>query len=155
MNAFRTMIVTAADAPFARQLAASIDPGSSSGMWETALAHPDAPTVATHYISTGFVASTFADVLPLAEWAYEDAGPDQPGTWRRTGYLPGNPAAVVEAAANLEPPLVVDVGTVEALYLASDVTTEEPFVALGRLGLVLAQEEPADVVPDTAPAPVT
>lgn len=141
MDTYRNMIVTAADAPLARQLAAGIDPAHSSGMWTTALASASAPTVPTHYISTGFVAESFADALPLAEWAYEQPDPEQPGTWTRAGYLPGNPAAVAESAGKADPPIVVTVEEVEALFLASDVTTEDPWTALGRLGLVLATEE--------------
>ena len=141
MDAFRTMIVTSDDAPLARDLAACIDPAHSSGMWTTALAAADAPTVPTHYISTGFVAEGFADALPLAEWAHEQPDPDQPGTWTRTAYEPGNAALVAQRAGEADPPLVVTTAEVEALFLRSDVTTEDPWVALGRLGLVLAQEE--------------
>ena len=154
MSSFRTMLVRAADAPLARSLAAGIDPAHSSGMWTTALASADAPTVPTHYISTGFVAEAFADVLPLATWAYEQPDPGQPGTWTRTGYLSGNPAAVAESAGEADPPIVVTTEQVEALFLASDVTTEDPWAALGRLGLVLAQEEDAPTVDDAlTPAP--
>jgi hypothetical protein len=142
MPTFCTMIVTAADAPLARQLAESIDPGNSSGMWETALAASSAPTVPTHYVSTGYVSTAFADVLPLAEWAYEQPDPEQPGTWVRTGYLPGNAAAIVERAAALDPPVVVDQAEVERLFADSDVTTQDPWVAFGRLGLVLVQTQP-------------
>jgi hypothetical protein len=143
METFRTMIVTAADAPLARSLAAGIDPAHSSGMWTTALASADAPTVPTHYISTGFVAEAFASVLPLATWAYEQPDPEQPGTWTRTAYEPGDAASVAQRAGEADPPIVVTTEEVEALFLASDVTTEDPWVALGRLGLVLAQEEEA------------
>ena len=141
METFRTMIVTAADAPLARSLAAGIDPAHSSGMWTTALSSADAPTVPTHYISTGFVAEAFASVLPLATWAYEQPDPEQPGTWTRTAYEPGDAAAVAQRAGEAAAPIVVTTEEVEALFLASDVTTEDPWVALGRLGLVLAQEE--------------
>lgn len=141
MDTYRNMIVTAADAPLARELAAGIDPTHSSGMWTTALASADAPTTPTHYISTGFVAEGFADVLPLAEWAYEQPDPEQPGTWTRTAYEPGDAAAVAQRAGEADPPLVVTTEQVEALFLASDVTTEDPWTALGRLGLVLATEE--------------
>ena len=141
MDTYRNMIVTAADAPLARSLAAGIDPAHSSGMWTTALASASAPTVPTHYISTGFVAEAFAAVLPLATWAYEQPDPEQPGTWTRTAYEPGDAAAVAQRAGEADPPIVVTTEQVEALYLASDVTTEDPWVALGRLGLVLAQEE--------------
>jgi hypothetical protein len=141
METFRTMIVTAADAPLARDLAAGIDPAHSSGMWTTALASADAPTVPTHYISTGFVADAFADALPLATWAYEQHDPEQPGAWTRTAYEPGDAAAVAQRAGEADPPIVVTTEEVEALFLASDVTTEDPWVALGRLRLVLAQEE--------------
>lgn len=155
METFRTMIVTAADAPFARSLAAGIDPAHSSGMWTTALASASAPTVPTHYISTGFVSKAFAGALPLATWAYEQPDPEHPGTWTRTAYEPGDPAAVAESAGKADPPIVVTVEEVETLYLASDVTTEDPWVALGRLGLVLAQSaEDTPTVDDAlTPAP--
>ena len=58
-------------------------------------------------------------------------------------YEPGNPAAVAESASKADPPIVVTTEQVEALFLASDVTTEDPWTALGRLGLVLATEEEA------------
>lgn len=143
MDVFRTMIVTAANAPLARELAAGIDPAHSSGMWTTALASADAPTVPTHYISTGFVAEAFAEVLPLAEWAFEQPDPEQPGTWTRTAYEPGDAATVAQRAGEADPPIVVTTEQVEAIFLASDVTTEDPWTALGRLGLVLATEEEA------------
>ena len=153
MDTYRNMIVTAADAPLARQLAAGIDPAHSSGMWTTALASASAPTVPTHYISTGFVAEAFADVLPLATWAYEQPDPEQPGTWTRTAYEPGDAATVAQRAGEADPPIVVSTEEVEALYLASDVTTEDPWVALGRLGLVLAQESAEPVADVLTPAP--
>jgi len=153
METFRTMIVTAADAPMARQLAAGIDPAHSSGMWTTALASASAPTVPTHYISTGFVAEAFAAVLPLATWAFEQPDPEQPGTWTRTAYEPGDAATVAQRAGEADPPIVVTTEEVEALYLASDVTTEDPWVALGRLGLVLAQESAEPVADALTPAP--
>ena len=153
MDAFRTMIVTASDAPLARDLAACIDPAHSSGMWTTALASVDAPTVPTHYISTGFVAEGFAEALPLATWAYEQPDPEQPGAWTRTGYLPGNAALVAQLAGEADPPLVVTTEEVEALFLRSDVTMEDPWVALGRLGLVLAQEDAATADDALVPAP--
>ena len=153
METFRTMIVTAADAPLARSLAAGIDPAHSSGMWTTALASADAPTVPTHYISTGFVSQAFAAVLPLATWAFEQPDPEQPGTWTRTAYEPGDAATVAQRAGEADPPIVVTTEEVEALYLASDVTTEDPWVALGRLGLVLAQESAEPVADALTPAP--
>jgi hypothetical protein len=153
METFLTMIVTAADAPLARSLAAGIDPAHSSGMWTTALASASAPTVPTHYISTGFVAEAFAAVLPLATWAFEQPDPEQPGTWTRTAYEPGDAATVAQRAGEADPPIVVTTEEVEALYLASDVTTEDPWVALGRLGLVLAQESAEPVADALTPAP--
>lgn len=141
MDVFLNMIVTAADAPLARQLAAGIDPAHSSGMWTTALAASSAPTVPTHYVSTGYVSAGFAAALPLAEWTYEQPDLEQPGAWVRTAYEPGNAAAIVERAAALDPPVVVDQAEVERLFVDSDVTTQDPWVAFGRLGLVLATEE--------------
>lgn len=136
MDVFRTMVVTADDAPLARQLAASIDPTHSDGMWTTALAAEGEPTVATHYVSTGFVSSAFASVLPLAEWSLVD------GVWTRTGYLPGNPASVVAQAAALDPPLVVTEASVAAMFARSDVTTDDPWAVFRRMGLVMVSVDP-------------
>lgn len=141
MATFRTMIVPAADAPLARQLAAAIDPGSSSDMWITPLAPTPTAIIPTHYVSTGWVSETFAAPLPLAEWTYQAT--DDTGAswiWVRTGYLPGNPDAVVAAAAALDPPLMVTEADVTALFAAADVTTEDPWVAFGRLGLVMVTD---------------
>lgn len=58
----RTMIVPAALAPLARQLAAGIAGESGQGMWQTPLSATGAAP-ATHYISAGLVWPEFAALL--------------------------------------------------------------------------------------------
>lgn len=64
MNINRTIIVTAANAPLARMLAAKLSPGGI-GMFETPL--PKKSANPTHYISSGQVDATFDLMLPKHE----------------------------------------------------------------------------------------
>ena len=141
---FRTMIVTAADAPLARTIAAALDPVHSQGMWETALS-PSGAEPATHYISSGYVSAGFAAPLPFAVWAL---GED--GKWVQTSYEAGDPAAVAARCAQAEPPVEVTEEQIAAMFAASDVTDEDGWTALGRLGLVLVR--PPEPAAEEAPA---
>lgn len=134
MTAFRTMIVPAADADLARSIADTISPENYSGMFTTPCCDVDDPTVITHYISTGIVTDEFAHLVPLATWTQED------GNWVQTDYYPGDPVTVAEACAAADPPLSVTSQQVEDIFHASDVTEQDPFVAMQRLGLTLYQE---------------
>ena len=137
---FRTMIIASANAQLARDLAAAIDPVSSQGLFLTPLT--DGQSV-THYISSGIVSEAFAAPLPLTEWTWSQPEPEQPGAWVPTIISQGDPQAVVDRAAALDPPFAVTLEQVEALFSASDVSEQEPFVAMGRMGLTLHQTEQA------------
>lgn len=132
MDSFRTLILPAAVTPLAREIAATLSP-AGSGMWTTGLS-PTGAEPATHYISTGLISLEFAHMVPDQTW---EQGED--GAWTQTGSTPGNPEAVTEActAAGME----VTLAQVLAVFDAADVTEQEPFVALGRLGLVLASSD--------------
>jgi hypothetical protein len=131
---FRTLIVTDLDAPTARQIAETLAPTGGSRMWLTGLS-PTGQPPATHYVSTGLIGPDFAAMVPCTFWANED------GVWVETGSEPGNAALVAMACGMAEPPLVITEAEVQAIMDASDISDQEPFVAFGRLGLVLISDE--------------
>lgn len=131
-DSFRTLILTASVTPLAQQIAATLSP-AGSGMWTTPLA-PTASGPATHYISTGYISQEFAHMVPLQ--VYEQ---DEDGQWQLINTEPGSPEAVTAAcnAAGME----VTLAEVEAIFAGADVTEQDPFVAMGRMGLVIVQPD--------------
>jgi hypothetical protein len=122
---FRTIIVTAADAPLARAIAAGFGPGGV-GMWITPLsASGEEP--ATHYISSGLIPAEFAGLSPCSVW--EMSG----GEWVRTSRYPGDAATVFAYASQAG--LSVTLEQIEAVFANSDATEQPPFDAMARLGL--------------------
>ena len=129
---FRTLILTAEVTPLAQQIAVALAGEAGASMWSTPLA-PTAEGPATHYISSGMVGDEFAYMVPLQVWAIDEAG-----DWQLVSTEPGNPEAVT-AACNAGG-LAVTLEQVEAIFTVADVTEQEPFTAMGRLGLQLVQE---------------
>lgn len=125
-DVFRTLIVTAATAPLAREIAASFGSGGA-GMWTTPLS-ADGLEPASHYISSGYIPAEFAYMVPLQVWEQ-----DENGAWVMTASEPGNPQAVYEAASAAG--VSCTLADVEAIFASADVTAQEPFVAMGRLGV--------------------
>ena len=130
---FRTLIIPSAHVQLARDLAAAIDPVASVGLFMTGLT--DGQTV-THYISTGIVSDQFAMPLPCTQWVR-----DEEGAWVHVSHWPGMPEAIAQMAATLDPPFPLPVEQVAAAFAASDISEQEPFVAMARMGLSLYQEE--------------
>ena len=130
---FRTMLIPSAHVQLARDLAAAISPENASGMFTTPLT--DGNQI-THYISSGIVSDAFAAPLPLTTWAQ-----DEEGAWVATIISSGDPQAIADIAAQLDLPFPVTVEQIEAAFSASDITAQEPFTAMARLGLTLHQEE--------------
>lgn len=130
---FRTLIIPTAHVQLARDLAAAISPENATGMFTTALT--DGQSV-THYISTGIVSDAFAQPLPCTTWAQ-----DEDGAWVQVSHWPGMPEAIADMAAQLDPPFAVTAEQIEAAFAASDISEQEPFVAMARLGLSLYQED--------------
>ena len=129
---FSTLIIAAQDAPLARQIAAAFGPGGE-GMWITPLSASGlAP--ATHYISTGYVPPEYGYLVPLQVWTQ-----DEDGDWVLVASEPGDPVAVYEAATAQG--VACTQADVDALFAAADVTEQEPFVAMGRLGVKIIQAE--------------
>ena len=128
MDIFRTLIVPAASVDLARAIATSFGPGGE-GMWITPLSASGlAP--ATHYISTGYVPPEYGYLVPLQVWTQ-----DEDGDWVLVASEPGDPVAVYEAATAQG--VICTQADVDALFAAADVTEQEPFVAMGRLGLTI------------------
>lgn len=128
MDIFRTLIVPASQVDLARAIAASFGPGGD-GMFTTPLSATGADP-ASHYISSGFVPEAFAYMVPCQTWET-----DEDGAWVMVSSEPGDPVAVYTAAS--EAGVICTQAEVNALFAAADVTAQEPFVAMGRLGLAI------------------
>ena len=85
---------------------------------------------ASHFISSGFVPEAFAYMVPCQTWET-----DEDGAWVLVSSEPGDPVAVYTAAS--EAGVICTQAEVDALFAAADVTVQEPFVAMGRLGLTI------------------
>ena len=130
---FRSLIIPTAHVQLARDLASAISPQDASGMFMTALT--DGNQI-THYISTGIVSGAFAQPLPLTTWAQ-----DEEGNWVQVSHWPGMPEVIAQIAAELDPPFAVTAEQIAAAFAASDISDQEPFVAMARMGLTLYHEE--------------
>lgn len=123
----RTIIVPAAFQQLAQGLCEAAAEGDAGrGMFTTGLS-PDGTEPATHYISSGPIYESLADLLPLT--TFDEDG--QPTT------RPGDVAAV-EAIAD-QAGIDLPAGTIAALFNAIDVTEQEPFAAMARLGVQIVQ----------------
>ena len=133
-STFRTMIVPDSQVELARSLSVAISGPSGDGMWTTGLS-ADGAEPATHYISSGYADEVFVSLLPLTVFPPEG----DPVT------EPGKPAEMKEKAA--EGGLTVTLAQINSLFAAMDVTEQDPFTALARLGLQLVQTPVADPEP--------
>lgn len=106
MWTFKTMIINASIAEQARALAEQLS-SSAKGMWTTPLSTTGS-FPATHYISTGMIGVEFASMLETAQ-------------------------GLVDGAAQLG--VTIDLAAAEYLLSNADISDEEPFVAMERLGL--------------------
>ena len=112
MWTFKTMIINASIAEQARALADQLSP-SAQGMWTTPLSATGSYP-ATHYISTGMIGVEFASMLESAQ-------------------------GLVDGAAQLG--VTIDLATAEYLLSNADISDEEPFIAMARLGLKMINNE--------------
>ena len=123
----RVIIVPAAFQQFAQGLCeAAAEGDAGKGMFTTGLS-PDGAEPATHYISSGPIANEFGDLLPLTSFDEEGAPTTRPGD-----------VATVEAIAD-QAGITLPAGTIAALFAAIDVTEQEPFTAMARLGVQIVQ----------------
>lgn len=123
----RTIIVPAAFQQLAQALCeAAAEGDAGAGMFTTGLSATGA-LPATHYISSGPIAAEFGDLLPLTSFDEEGVPTTRPGD-----------VATVEAIA-AQAGIDLPAGTIAALFAAIDVTEQEPFTAMARLGVQIAQ----------------
>ena len=123
---FRTLIVPTANVDLARSIAASFGP-SGDGMWTTPLSATGFDP-ASHYISSGYVPEAYSYLVPNQVWEQ-----DEDGVWVMTSSTPGDPVAVYNLA--VEEGVICTQDDVDDLFANADVTEQDPFVAMGRLGL--------------------
>lgn len=103
---------------------------AGAGMFTTGLsATGEAP--ATHFISSGAVENHFADILPVGTVTMVD----DVNTVERSA---GDVDAVIQLAKDAGQ--TVDAKTIGGLFAALDVSEQQPFVAMARLGLQLVTE---------------
>ena len=86
---------------------------------------------ATHYISAGAISDEMAALLPCKSITTDAQGNQQ------TTTTPGMPEAVPALAAKAG--ITATKTQINALYAAIDVSDQEPFAAMERLGLKLVQ----------------
>lgn len=141
MDTFRTLIIEESDVALARQLCA-LEAGGA-GMFTTGLS-ADGKAPASHYISSGVCPKFIAAYGPLQVWEWQQPDSEQTGAWVMVDSTPGNARAVYGASQKAEPPLDCTLADVEALFTDSDITEQDPFVAMGRMGLVMVQPEPVE-----------
>lgn len=127
-DVFATLIVAAQDAPLAREIAAAFGPGGS-GMWTTPLS-ADGLDPASHYISSGYIPQAFVSLVPCTTWTQ-----DEDGQWIATDYYPGDAATVYAYASQAG--IDCTLADVEGVFSRSDCSTQEPFVAMSRMGLMI------------------
>ena len=112
----RTLIVPIDLAEPARAACMALTGSASEGLFTTPL-YPEGGTEPTHAISSGYIAGEFADLLPC-------------------GDQPGNIEALLELLKSVEFPITTEELT--QLLSIIDISEEEAYVAMGRLGLSLA-----------------
>lgn len=83
---------------------------------------------ATHYISTGYIKAEFVALSPMATWEQ-----DEQDNWVQSGYYAGDAASVYGYCQQASLPYTF--AEIEGVMARSDVSQQEPFVALDRMGL--------------------
>ena len=124
----RNIIVPAAFQQLAQGLCeAAAEGDAGKGMFTTGLSETGTEP-ATHYISSGPIYESLADLLPLTTVAYEE---DDAAETTRPGNVETVEAIALQAGFALPP------GTIAALFDAIDVTELGPWGAMARMGLQL------------------
>ena len=126
----RTMIVPDVIVEQVRALSASFGP-AASGMWTTPLS-PTGELPATYWISTGQVGTEFAAIMPFSHFDDSD-----PPVWVTDAYDPAAFVALCEFNEITAPP----VEAIQQIMGMVDVSDQEPFAAMNRMGLRLVVTE--------------
>ena len=134
----RCMITPAAEVQTARNICATLAPSGGSAMFQVALSY-DGSLPASHYVSTGHIDEPFANLMPLFSFSQ-----DEQGVWQKEVVATGSASTV--AALCQQEGLDLQAASVQDVFDKSDVTTEDPFVAFARLGLMLVDYKTEEVV---------
>ena len=122
----RTFIVPAAVVDMARAMCVGLAGPAGDGMFTTGLSSTgNAP--ATHYVSSGPISDDMAALLPCTTVDAEGVATT----------APGQPDAVPALAAEVG--ITATEQQITALYSSIDVSDQEPFQAMTRLGLEIVQ----------------
>ena len=127
-DVFRTLIVPAGQQQLAQDVCAAIAPSGGAGMFTTGLS-ADGSLPASDYISTGWMDAELMALLPLT--TFDDKG--------NADTKPGQPEVVVQLCEDAG--LKVTQVQIMALFAAADCTEQDPFEAMARLGLTVANDE--------------
>lgn len=123
----RCLIIPTAYTPLARALCDELAPVTSgSGMFAVPMSSTGSPTP-LYFIASGLIKEEFASLLPFTSYAVNETG---------DVIALGQPEVIVQLSQGAATLLQVN-----ALLTAIDVSDQEPFVAMQRLGLKLIQEE--------------
>jgi hypothetical protein len=130
MTVDRCIIIPASAQANAQKLCAGLSPNGGQGMFIVGLsASGNAP--ATHYISAGPISSDMAALLPCKYVTVDAQGNQQITTTL------GHPELVPALAAKAG--ITVTRAQIDALYASVDISDQEPFAAMARLGLKMVQ----------------
>ena len=120
----RTLIAPIDLAEPARDACMALTGSASEGLFTTPL-YTEGNPEPTHAISSGYIAGEFADLLPC-------------------GDRPGNTEALLAILEGVEFPITID--ELDGMLAMIDISEEEPYAAMARLGLSLAPPQAPDEV---------
>lgn len=130
MTTDRCIIIPASAQAKAQALCAGLAGQAGAGMFVVGLsASGNAP--ATHYVSSGPISDEMAALLPCKSVTTDAEGNQQITT------TPGHPELVPALA--LKAGITVTPAQITALYASIDVSDQQPFEAMARLGLQIVQ----------------
>jgi hypothetical protein len=129
---FRTLVITSSDVSTTRNIAASFGPGGV-GMWTTPLSVSGADP-ASHYISSGYISEEFVNIVPYTEWAK-----DENNQWISISTDEGDASTIYSYTSEFG--LDVSLSEIQGIFSRSDVSSQEPFVHIERMGLKFIQSE--------------
>lgn len=133
---FRTMIVSDSVVDTCRSLAQLLA-GEGQVLWTTPLS-ADGAEPATHWISSGLIDESFADLLPLYEWTQPDPE-ESPELWVLTAISLGNPVLLSELSGG-------SITEEQAISIFTEcvVTLDDPKISMSRIGVQMVRPLDAD-----------
>ena len=148
----RAMIVPDSIVVTVRALADSFGPAAQN-MWTTPLS-PTGELPATHWISSGLVDKPFADFMPFGEWVATtdvDVNGMPIENWTVTPANPDNFFTLLqeylpETPEGEDPPAIPTVEQLTYIMSMVDVSAQDPYTAMDRLGLKLVVQNETETL---------